>query len=587
MKIIASFDGADGNSQWAVYDFNGISPPVNGRQYTNFQCDVRFAPGSATTTNGGAALFGHLLFGVAAGTSQDWFGGIDIPISATNWTHVVIPFSAMSDSNLANIYNVIIHIYGPYYTPMSGSSTCWVDNVEFTGSAPVSTNCIVNWNDVHQRIDGFGASSGFYSNWTTHQADLFFSTNIGIGLSLERSVVVAGTTVETNMMQWAQARGARVWSTPYTPDAIYKSNNSLDGGNFISANHQAYARELAGYVAGMKQNYGINLYALSVQNEPDVATDYQSCLWTPQQIHDFIPYLQAALVASNAASTKIMLAEDENWQTNYYFTAMSDPATATNVAIVACHDYDGSPPSILPTALPRFGNPNAALWESEVSTYDPFDGSMTNALYWAERIHLFMTVAQANAFNYWWLSANNNNDDNEGLTDLYGNPAKRMYVLGNYSRFVRPGFYRIGVSNNAFTSISAYKSTDSGNFAIVAINSSFTNVLQTFDLNGFTASSVTPWITSSTLSLASQPAVGVTNSAFAYVLPPLSVVTFVGVNDLPAINIQQVRGAVILNWPQGTLLQATNLMGPWTTNGASSPYTNPPVFSELFYRVAQ
>ena len=48
MKITASFTGSDGNSQFEVYDFNGIYPPVNGLQYTNFQCDVRFARGSAT-----------------------------------------------------------------------------------------------------------------------------------------------------------------------------------------------------------------------------------------------------------------------------------------------------------------------------------------------------------------------------------------------------------------------------------------------------------------------------------------------------------------------------------------------------------
>jgi hypothetical protein len=84
------------------------------------------------------------------------------------------------------------------------------------------------------------------------------------------------------------------------------------------------------------------------------------------------------------------------------------------------------------------------------------------------------------------------------------------------------------VSNNAFTSISAYKDTNSGSFAIVAINSSFTTVTQIFNLANFTASLVTPWITSSTLSLSNQPAVGVTNSAFTYTLPALSVVTFVG-----------------------------------------------------------
>jgi hypothetical protein len=42
---------------------------------------------------------------------------------------------------------------------------------------------------------------------------------------------------------------------------------------------------------------------------------------------------------------------------------------------------------------------------------------------------------------------------------------------------------------------------------------------------------------------------------------------------------------VVLSWPQGTLLQATNVTGPWTTNNAASPYTTPATNAQTFYRV--
>ena len=525
MIITANFTGNDGNSQFEVFDFNGIYPPVNGLQYTNFQCDVRFARGSATVNN----TFGHLQFGTTAGYGQDYFGSVDVPAGNTNWVHVSITLNAITDANLQNINDVLIHIYGPYYSPgLSGASTLWVDNIKFTGPTPASTNCVVDWNDVHQRIDGFGASSAWGSSISTSQADMFFSTNNGIGLSLLRNrIAPGGTTWETSIMQMAQARGARVWSTPWSPQASFKSNNSTtNGGNFLSASNRAYASQLAGYVVSMKNTYGVNLYAISIQNEPQVTASYESCLWTAQQIHDFATNLYCALVASNVASTKIILAEDENWQTNYYLTAMNDPAVATNVGIIACHNYDGTPPGGIPAALPKCANPNAALWETEVSTFDAFDGSIYNAMYWASRIHLFMTAAQANAFHYWWLFPDGS--DNEGLTDESGDPAKRMYVLGNYSKFVRPGYYRIGVSNNATTLISAYKDTNSGGFAIVAANNSSTTVTQTFNLKNFTTGAVTPWITSSNLSLASQSPIILTNVSFSYALPALSVVTFAG-----------------------------------------------------------
>ncbi len=160
MKINLNFNNSGGiPNQFEVYDgFNGIVPAINGLQYNNFQCDVRFAAGSATLLNGGVPTFGYLQFGIAVGYNQDYFGGVSVPASNTNWVHVSINLNAISDINLQSISDVLIHIYGP---TMSGVSTLWVDNIKFTGTLPVTTNCVTDWNNVHQRIDGFGASSAW------------------------------------------------------------------------------------------------------------------------------------------------------------------------------------------------------------------------------------------------------------------------------------------------------------------------------------------------------------------------------------------------------------------------------------------
>ncbi len=550
LKITANFNSS--SNQFEVYDGQtGINPPLDGTLYTNFQCDVRFAPGSATTTNGGVVTFGHLQFGdiILASFGQDYFGSVDVPSTNTNWVHVSLPISVTTDSNLSQINDVLIHIYGPNNpsSPLNGTSTLWVDNIQFTGPPPPPpvTNgaCTVDCNTVFQRIDGFGASSAWNGSWTTAQADMFFSTNSGtgranngstfafngIGLSLLRSrVAPGGTTIEQTIMQMAQARGAKVWSTPWSPAANFKNNNNTTNGGFVgnAANYQAYANQLANYVVSMKNTYGINLYALSVQNEPDAfVTNYESCNWTGQQIHDFIPYLYNALVASNVSTTKIVAPESQNWPdySNLGGPAMTDPNVAADVGIVADHNYDGAngPASL---AKNSYGK---ALWETEVSLLSGSDSSITNGVYYAGRIHLFMTAAQVNAWHYWWLISGAGG--NQGLADNNGVPAKRMYTTGNFSRFVRPNYYRINVSNvSGPIQVSAYKDSVSSNFAIVAINSSSVTVAQTFNLSNFTAASVTPWITSSSLSLVNQTAVTVTNQSFSYALPGMSVVTFVG-----------------------------------------------------------
>ncbi len=57
----------------------------------------------------------------------------------------------------------------------------------------------------------------------------------------------------------------------------------------------------------------------------------------------------------------------------------------------------------------------------------------------------------------------------------------------------------------------------------------------------------------------------------------------------PPMTSQVSSGKVILTWPFGTLVQATNLLGPWTpVAGATSPYTNTPTAGtpQLFFRVS-
>lgn len=452
--------------------------------------------------------------------------------------------------------------------------------------------CTVDWNNVHQRIDGFGASSAWRGTWSTAQADMFFSTNgTGIGLSLLRTRIVAAgsgsasatpSTVEYNIMQMARDRGARVWSAPWTPAVAFKTTNSLNGGSYrgsgANPTNLAYASQLANYVVSMKNSYGVSLYAVSVQNEPDtITTGYESCGWTGAQIHDFVTNLYNAFVAAGVSSTKIVLPESIHWSSNpgLYTPSYNDANVWQDVGILADHNYDGVNFNTGATGTPAALNSNGkALWETEVSTGDAFDGSITNAVYWASRIHLFMTVAQANAWHYWWLISGNH--DNEGLTDYLGNPAQRMYALGQWSRFVRPNFYRIDVGGNtANTLISAYKDSTSPGFAIVAVNTNATtSVNQTFNLANFTTTgSVTPWITASGLNLVSNAPIAVSGSSFTYTLPALSVVTFVGqgqTNQAPT-DIALSNASVPENQPPATTVGTFSTTDPNT--GDTFTYT--------------
>jgi glucuronoarabinoxylan endo-1,4-beta-xylanase len=398
----------------------------------------------------------------------------------------------------------------------------------------------ISWTKVDQIIDGFGASdANEAAPLSTAQATLFFSATNGVGLSLLRTAVPddgscatvnATCAGEVSDMKFAIANGARVWSTPWSPPASMKSNASVNnGGSLIANDYGAYARYLANYVKSLSSLYGINLYALSVQNEPEKQVYYDSAVWTGAQFDTFIRSNLGPTFAQDGLTTLIAMPETAILDDFplYADTSMNDSVAAGYVSIYATHDYSLAARAVYPLTQ----TPGKHIWQTEVSDQSTFDPSMTSALTYAQYIHDWMTLANANAWHYWWLIGREN--DNQGLISVTGEVSKRLYAMGNFSKFVRPGYYRIDATATPQPgiSISAYKNLSSGALIIVAINQNRANTSQMFTLEGATASTMTPWITDAGRSLIQQTNVAVTSVSFAYNLPASSITTFVGTTD--------------------------------------------------------
>ena len=74
---------------------------------------------------------------------------------------------------------------------------------------------------------------------------------------------------------------------------------------------------------------------------------------------------------------------------------------------------------------------------------------------------------------------------------------------------------------------------------------------------------------------------------YNYPLSPTQVQMLYNPSFVPTVTLglQFTNGSLTLSWPNGTLLEATNLTGPWTTNSAPSPLTVTPTGPGKFYRV--
>ncbi len=111
-----------------------------------------------------------------------------------------------------------------------------------------------------------------------------------------------------------------------------------------------------------------------------------------------------------------------------------------------------------------------------------------------------------------------------------GSTTKRLYTLGNFSKFIRPGFQRVTVTGTlpSGVKLTAYKDPNDGTLVIVAINASSAAVPATFFIAGGGPCSLTPWVSSASDSLASKPVVSVSGGHLSLMLGAQSVTSLVG-----------------------------------------------------------
>jgi glucuronoarabinoxylan endo-1,4-beta-xylanase len=395
-----------------------------------------------------------------------------------------------------------------------------------------------------QTIDGFGVSITAESiSMSNATADLLWTQGSGIGLKYARLRIgsygpgegyfgAAGTMgdagVSKEIARMAVKRGATVVTMSASPPAAMKTTGSTVSGSLNLADYTNYSNYLVAAVNDAKMS-GITVSYVGVQNEPDFDTGgvYEMCLFTAAQMRDYIKNL-GPIFASLSPVPKLIVPESEQFQdlSGYTTTILADTTAAGFSDVIATHTY-GSPTSISP---PSVGS--KPIWMTEMSGIaGPFDATMTHGLTVAQWIYDALITGNVTAW-FWWQFRTTSND-NQGLLGIDGTVAKRLYVLGNFSKFARPGMVRFPFTGTPPTNVSVagFKDPTSNNVAIVAINNQASTASLTVTLDSTTkVQVVTPWLTDATHNLIAQtPVLLTTGHAFTYTLPANSVVTFSGV----------------------------------------------------------
>jgi glucosylceramidase len=382
------------------------------------------------------------------------------------------------------------------------------------GSGSVIT---VNPNATYQTIVGFGGSMTDASSYdifnspsrNTIMSNLFGSGGIGLSFlrqpigtadfsrafyslddgssdpSLSRFSIAKDQAYIIPLLQQALSLNPQltVMATPWSAPGWMKTSGNMVGGSLTGGDESVFAQYLTKFVQAY-QAQGVPITYLTVANEPQYSPPaYPGMLMSASQESTIVNALGPDLRAAGL-STKI-LAWDHNWD-NTSFPEQVLNSTGSNTAGVAWHHYGGT---VTAQTTVHNAYPTKEVLETE--------GSWTTGTNWGAEINgqgggtAINTLRNwSSTVTFWNIALDANGGPKIGNSCGCTAPVTtngssvtynaEYYVLGHFSKFVKPGAVRIdsnvvGTVNNV-----AFKNPD-GTIALVAENTGGSS--QTFQVS--------------------------------------------------------------------------------------------------------
>ena len=389
-------------------------------------------------------------------------------------------------------------------------------------NAQAATDAVINLNNTHQEIMGVGGMN--HPTWagdlTSSQRNTAFGNDTNqLGFQVLR------IWVDSNRNNWykeldtakaAIAKGAIVFATPWNPpsdlcETFYK-NGSSNAKRLKHDKYAAYAQHLNDFVTYMRNN-GVELYGISVCNEPDYGHDWT--WWTESEVVTFLKYYASSI------NCRIIAPESFSYQKSYYDAIINDSQALAQVDIIGTHLYGTSYNNFsYPLYHQKASSKN--LWMTEVYTPNSTSSADTwpEAINVAEHIHKAM-VNDFQTYVWWYIRRS------YGPMKEDGTISKRGYCMAQFSKFVRKGYKRVDATENPNSGVYVSAYTGDGKAVIVAVNSGSSDCSQSFTIEGKTLKSVDRYRTSGSENLAKTSNLALSGNGFWAYLPANSVSTFV------------------------------------------------------------
>ena len=369
-----------------------------------------------------------------------------------------------------------------------------------------------------QLVRGFGAANilPWRPDVTASEIEAAFGSEEGqLGFTILRLMV------QPDSNQWimniasakkAREMGAIVFASPW--NAPPRLTDTVGTQVRVRPDkYDDYARHLDSFNSFMANN-GAPLYAISIQNEPDYASDWTG--WTPAEMLTFMKQY------ANKIGNLVIAPESFQFRRTMTDPILNDSIACANVDIIGGHIYGGGL-----AAYPLAEQKKKEIWMTEHLTGETsHSNDWSTVIPVATEMHSVMNVGMS-AYIWWYLERYYGPlSDETGIAGPKGAVTKKGYVMSQFARFIRPGYHIIkSTLSNASVTITAAQG-ESSKVVIVATNISTEPILQTFNLRNNSANHFIVYTTTTTKNCLLGTSISVQNGSFTATLEPSSVTTF-------------------------------------------------------------
>lgn len=261
-----------------------------------------------------------------------------------------------------------------------------------------------------------------------------------------------------------------------------------NGGTLDPGQYTAFGNWLADGIELYRQS-GVDVYAISPQNEPLFKQSFNSCFYKPewyaQMLAEAVPVVKGRFPNVKIFGSENMLGIEGGKDRQYFYHKhlMDNAVARQQLDIWAVHGYVEG---VTPTATSQMAqlwqtarNEHAVpagkpMWMTETSGYaDAWPGTTAKPgpLDLGLAMHSALYHGQAAAW-VWWQGSDLGQMNEYNLMQGADRKSKRYYVSKHFYRFIRPGARMVKVTYNDAEGVlgSAYEHPQMGAFTVVLIN---------------------------------------------------------------------------------------------------------------------